>query len=150
MSEYDADSEITDYVFNDKIHKTLEIISGKRSIHSPSSLKYYKEELGANQYVMTILEQGLKFPFRQLPDNYEEKNNRSVQDNERLVWDKMMEWEEAKYIRRVTVKPKCVNPLSVSEKFDLQTKKLKRRLCLDMSRYVNDCMEPTPMMMMRI
>ena len=41
---------------------------------------------------MTTLEQGLQFP---LPDNYEENNNRSVQDNERLMWDKMMEWEEA-------------------------------------------------------
>ena len=144
MTEYDADSEIIDYVLNDKIHKFFETITGKKSIHSTNSLKDYKEELGANQYVMTILEQGLKFPFRKLPENYEENNNRSVKDNERLVWDKIMEWEEAQYIRRVTVKPKCVNPLSVSEKFDLQTKKLKKRVCLDLSRHVNDCMEPTP------
>ena len=144
MSEYDADPQIIDFIFNDKIHKFFEVITGKKSIHSPTSLKYYKEVLGADKYVMTILEQGLKFPFRDLPVKYEEQNNRSARDNDRLLWDKITEWEAAQYIERVTVKPTCVNPLSVSEKFDLQTKKLKKRVCLDLSRHVNDYMLPTP------
>ena len=43
MSEYNADTEIVDYIFVDPIHRAFETITGKRSIHAPSSLKYYNE-----------------------------------------------------------------------------------------------------------
>ena len=125
MTEYYADIDIINYVFDDPMHKCFETITGKNSIHNPISIKYYKQELEANQYVITILEQGLKFPFKQLPSDYEKNNNKSARDNEKLLWDKIMEWEQENYVQRVTVKPRCVNPLSVSEKLDLNSKKIK-------------------------
>ena len=75
------------------------------------------------------MEQVLKFPFKRLPSDYEENNNKSIRDNEKLLWYKIMEWEQENYVQRVTVKPRCGNPLSVSEKLDLNSKKIKQRVC---------------------
>ena len=49
----------------------------------------------------------------------------------------LFKWESNGYIRRTATKPKCVSPLSVARKFDLQNNIVKKRLCLDLSRHIN-------------
>ena len=87
MAEYYPDEEIMGFIFEDSMHKSFKTITGKKSIHSPESIKYYKEVLEADQYVMSILKLGLKFQFSKVPESYEEINNRSARDNDRLLWE---------------------------------------------------------------
>jgi hypothetical protein len=144
MAEGREDPALLGFIFEGKFHKEFETITGKNSIHNPDAIKFYRETLNADRHVLTILEQGLKFPFHSDPSQYEERNNKSARDNKELVWTKMTEWEAAKYVKRVDTKPRCVNPLSVAEKLDLESKTTKKRVCADFSRHVNDFMVPTP------
>ena len=67
----------TDLISDDPHHKAFEAIYGKNSIHSPQAIKYYKDILKADTYVLSICQHGLLLPFNKEPGEYQEPNNRS-------------------------------------------------------------------------
>ena len=95
-----------------------------------SNLEYWKE-IGASDFILDVIENGYKLPFRTIPDIAEFKNNRSARENAQFVSDSIKELLESKRIVEVPFKPHVVNPLSVS------SNKGKHRLIFDL-RYVND------------
>jgi hypothetical protein len=56
------------------------------------------------------------------------------------VRDTAEEWAKAGIIQIVQEKPKCVSPLTVSERVD-SSGRSKKRLCWDGSRHVNNCLK---------
>ena len=107
------------------------------SIHSESSIRYYKEELEADQWVMETLKYGYKIPFTSVPPKYHEPNNQSAVKHHEFLWKKIKEWESRGFCVRTQKEPYCCNPLSVAEKLDLKKKETKLRVCMDFSRHVN-------------
>ena len=98
-----------------------------------SKLEHWKE-IGTSNFILDVIENGYKRPFRTIPNRAEFRNNKSAKDNAQLVNDSIKELLESKRIVEVPFKPHVVNPLSVS------LNKGKRRLILDL-RYVNDHLE---------
>ena len=98
-----------------------------------SNLEYWKE-IGASDFMLDVIENGYKLPFRTIPDKAELKNNKSARENAQFVSDSIKELLESKRIVEVPFKPHVVNPLSVS------SNKGKHRLILDL-RYDNDHLE---------
>ena len=98
-----------------------------------SNLEYWKE-IGASDFILDVIENGYKLPFRTIPDKAEIKNNKSAKKNAQFVSDSIKELLESKRIVEVPFKPYVVNPLSVS------SNEGKHRLILDL-RYVNDYLE---------
>ena len=98
-----------------------------------SNLQYWKE-IGASDFILDVIENGHKLPFRTIPDKAEFKNNKSAKENAQFVSDSIKELLESKRIVEVPFKPHIVNPLSVS------LNKGKHRLISDLL-YVNDHLE---------
>lgn len=53
----------TQIIHDDQDYKAFQELTGKRSIHSKDSIKFYEEELKADRFVISILRWGLLFPF---------------------------------------------------------------------------------------
>ena len=56
----------------------------------------------------------------------------------------ILTWEKNNYVRRESDKPRCINPLSVACKFDVEKQITKKRVCMDLSRNVNNFISDTP------
>ena len=91
--------DFTELIENDLEHKPFQDITGKKSIHSLTSISYYEKSLKAEEYVLSICKHGLKFPFTEEPTLYEENNNKSALNNKDFVWDKLLAWESNLYIK---------------------------------------------------
>jgi len=117
-----------------------------KSIHSIHSQYFYANVLKADSFVLNILENGLKLPFKDTAviHNYEEDNNRSAQSKLDIVQDTIDKWERQGKVIKVTEKPLIVNPLSLVEKVDYITKESKFRVVIDMSRYINPLIAVEP------
>ena len=113
-------------------------LSGKKSIHSADSIKYYKDELKADDWVLSVLENKYRIPFISTPGPYYEPNNKSAVNNKKFLWEKMLEWETGDFVMRQEKRPYCCNPMTVAEKLDHKTGKTKLRPCMDFSRHVNN------------
>ena len=112
-------------------------VLGKLSIHSSESIAFM-ESIGAPQFVLSILKQGLKLPFHHgLPLDYCEPNNRSAKLHAGVLREKVSKWLEQGYCHRVPRRPPVCSPLSVSSKLDLSTGETKLRPCYDASRHLN-------------
>ena len=74
---------------------------GDRSIHDQQSIRYYKEELKADQWVLETLAKKHHIPFMSRPTQYYEKNNKSADDEKEVLWAKFVSWEKDKYVTRV-------------------------------------------------
>ena len=55
-----------------------DVVAGR--IHKPEMPAFWRDVLKADKYILDMLEQGYKLPFRegQLPQPYQEKNNKSA------------------------------------------------------------------------
>ena len=84
------------------------------------------------------MREGLKLDFIDgiLPSDYDEKNNLSARREPAFVRDSLDSMAFSNILQKVTVKPKCVNPLMVASR-DLDTGSRKLRLCWDGSRKIN-------------
>ena len=112
------------------------IVAG--SIHRPEVRRFWKEVLKADDYTMSILEEGYKLPFKDgcRPQKYKEKNNKSALVNMPFAREETEKWKERKVVKEVFQEPTCVSPLTVAKR-KLGENEFKLRLCLDLSRYVN-------------
>ena len=109
-------------------------------IHKLEAVEFWRSELKANQWVMTVLEHGYVIPFAYAPAEYDEDNNMSAKKQMGFVRQSVNELKSAGIVKFVEEKPWCVSPLTVSEKIEPDgTKKL--RLCWDGSRCVNLCLK---------
>jgi len=113
---------------------------GKTSIHDDSCRDFLVNYLGAGSWQQTVLEKGYMPNFKQTPDEFRARNNKSARDNMSDVTAKLQEWLENGHVEEVKEAPRCVNPLTVAEKKDRSSGNIKKRVCLDTSRSVNPCL----------
>ena len=92
------------------------------------------EEAGAGNFVMSVIKDGFKLNLNQMPEEYEEKNNKSFLKEEVFAVEaieKLVKMKILKEVERDEVS--CVNPLTVAI-----NDRGKKRLCIDLSHYVNE------------
>ena len=92
-------------------------------------------EYGAGKMIQNIVSNGLRLNFTgSIPGKYEEPNNKSFQSEEEFGISEIRKLLVNKVIEEVDrSKVICVNPLLVAS-----NAKGKKRLCLDLSRHVNE------------
>ena len=92
------------------------------------------EEAGAGGFVMSVIKDGFKLNINQMPEDYEEKNNKSFLKEEKFAVESITKLVKMKILKEVERdEVSCVNPLTVAI-----NNRGKKRLCIDLSRYVND------------
>ena len=89
------------------------------------------EEFGASEFVLNILREGYRIPFKSKPTNVVLKNNRSALDNPVIVINEIQKLLEKGCVTEVCNPPSVVNPLTVAF-----NKAGKPRLVLD-CRHIN-------------
>jgi hypothetical protein len=110
--------------------------------HIYDRLEYWMKNFHPDDYVRGVLAQGLRIPvdWSKIPEQYEEPDNRSAKDNYEFVREEVARLVESGQVVEWPRKPRCVNPFTaaVKAKADGQVKK---RLCLDLSRSVNEALD---------
>jgi hypothetical protein len=89
------------------------------------------KQIGANSYIVDVIENGYKIPFLHIPDEIALENNKSARDNTDFVNDEIERLLQKGYISRVTQNTFVVNPLTV-----VNNSREKLRLELD-ARHIN-------------
>ena len=99
----------------------------------PGRIRGHQEvyrNLGADDYIINVVEHGYKLVFDSLPPDSFSRNNKSALDNKDFVYNELLRLEELGCIKRVNIQPRVVVPLSV-----VYSKKW--RLVVDASRTLN-------------
>ena len=78
---------------------------GKVSIHSSPATKFWSEVLGAEEWVMDLLHNGLKPNFINAPSDYAEQNNLSARMNMDFLQEKVKVWQQAGYVKKLSTPP---------------------------------------------
>ncbi|MEW8547530.1 MAG: DNA N-6-adenine-methyltransferase, partial [Candidatus Thiodiazotropha sp.] len=91
-------------------------------------------ESGASSYILDVVQQGYKIPFKELPPIQKSKNNKSARENPDFVSTEIKCLLAKGCISKVEFTPHVVNPLTVA-----YNKKGKPRLVLD-CRNINKCL----------
>ena len=89
------------------------------------------EEIGANSYILSVIDKGYKIPLVTIPEPKVLRNNKSSMENHKFVVEAISELLSSKSVVKVDKPPYVVNPLTVSI-----NAKGKKRLVLDL-RHVN-------------
>lgn len=105
-------------------------------IHSHEASLFWKNELNAGEWVLDVINNGYILPFNHSPGPYEEQNNASAKKHTKFVQKSITELLKSGIVKIVDKKPRCVSPLTVSEKTEPDGS-TKLRLCWDGSRCVN-------------
>ena len=82
------------------------------SINNPAVFNFWKNILNASDYVLNIVKDGYKFPFKSLPPASFEKNNQSALKRGAFMRSEVNRLEELGVIERVHERPFIVLPLS--------------------------------------
>jgi len=99
-----------------------------------------REVIGAGEWVLALLSDGLSFDWNDSPPSaYSEPNNKSASSNMDSLRATVAAWEEGGYIQRVHSPPLCCNPMSVAVQYNAVLDTTKYRPCIDLSRHVNRC-----------
>ena len=104
------------------------------NIHKPEFYKFWSEELKPNAYLLDIIKNGYRLPFKSLPPSHFCVNNKSARLDEDFVRSEVFRLEKLNCIYRVEEKPYLVLPLS-----SIFSK--KKRLVIDASRHLNPYLE---------
>ena len=107
------------------------------SIHNPESIRFWQEIIGAENWVLEILMNGLTPNFSSPPSNYAEDNNQSAKKYMDILREKVTQWTEEGHVKKIDHPPRFINPMTVATKVDVKTGKIKYRPCIDMSRCLN-------------
>ena len=107
------------------------------SIHKQEVHDFWKNTLKADEYIMRMLEEGYKLPFKAgcTPQRCREKNNKSARQHSKFAIEETEKWITKKVVKEVFQEPTCVSPLTVAVRQMRDEEKL--RLCLDLSRYID-------------
>ena len=111
----------------------------ERGIHNSSSIRFYENELKANQEVLNILKNGYEVTFsdNKAPGKIHLENNKSANDNLQFCQEQVEQWLEDGFIEAVEEEPVFISPLSVATKTSSLDTSVKKRMCLDLSRSLN-------------
>ena len=109
-----------------------------RSPHSAEALRFLRDVVHMDGPWYKVLRDGLRLNFTSLPGSYREPNNQSALKNLTFVRAKVSEWAAAGFVLELEQPAWCNSPLTVVQKFDPVTDKLKERLVLDISHHVNN------------
>ena len=94
-------------------------------------------EAGAGSFVLGVIREGFRLNLCEEPGMYEEKNNRSFEQHKEFAVEAIKKLVKLKIVLEVSRKEvDCINPLTVAV-----NAKGKKRLCIDLSRNVNQCNE---------
>ena len=92
------------------------------------------EEAGAGAFVLSVIKEGFKLNMKHYPGEYEEKNNKSFEKDEVFAIEAIEKLVKMKILLEVEKSEvSCINPLTVAI-----NDRGKKRLCIDLSRYVNE------------
>ncbi len=127
-----------------ELSKGLDALELDRDIHSDQARAFMWNIIQANSWVMLVLDEGYKPNLTSEPRVYIEVNNKSALNNLQFSRDKVDKWEKQGFVQRLTQPAYCTNPLTVAEKYDLETDTIKLRPVLDLSRHVNLLVEDRP------
>jgi len=119
------------------------------NIHREKFFTYWREELEASPWVLNLLEQGYKIPFKAIPKEYEEQNNATARAEPDVVEKIVLEMIEIGIIEEVNQKPHCVSPLGLVKK-KLEDGSMKYRLVFDASRCINLFLEEKHVSLMHL
>jgi len=101
-------------------------------------VSYYKYVLNANDLVLNTLLYGYKPVFSVKPLPSFERNNKTARADLDFVRDEVSNLLIKGAVVKLDYQPTIVSPLSVSTRIDCLTKKSKKRLCIDLSRSLNN------------
>jgi hypothetical protein len=126
------DSDFTEHLTGDAVDisegkiKVINALHGKKDVWA---------RFGAGRMIQNILTNGLRLNFGgKLPSQYQEANNKSFINNEEFGVSQVLKLLENQVIEEVSPTDlQCINPLSIAS-----NRKGKQRLCLDLSRWVNE------------
>ena len=79
---------------------SLSVSVGKYSIHSAEAVAFVRK-LEPEEIVLSIMEEGLKFDFLEVPPPYFEKNNRSCLENLEVAQTTTEKWLKKGFIYEV-------------------------------------------------
>ena len=88
--------------------------------------------IGAPRYVLSVICEGYRLPFLQIPPPFTSQNNKSALDHSEFVNDAILELLNTARVMELYKPPHVVNPLSVSIRPNG-----KKRLILDLG-YINN------------
>ena len=92
------------------------------------------EEAGAGGFIMGVIKDGFKLNMKEMPGSYSEKNNKSFDKEQEFAVEAIEKLVKMKVLKEVSKEEvSCVNPLTVAI-----NDRGKKRLCIDLSRYVNE------------
>ena len=95
------------------------------------------EEAGAGKFVTNVIKEGFRLNMKEMPGSYEEKNNKSFENEKEFGVEAIKKLVRMKVLKEVSKKEvSCINPLTVAI-----NDRGKKRLCIDLSRYVNEFTE---------
>ena len=112
----------------------FEFEQGQKNINVKGRLKKHLQfwkDIGANSYILSVIETGYKIPFITTPPKSFLKNNKSAIEHKDFVAEAISELLKSGSVKRLNKPPTVVNPLTVAV-----NAKGKKRLVLDL-RYVN-------------
>lgn len=107
------------------------------NIHRPEFFSFWKDTLKADPYVLDILKDGFKLPFKTPPVHSIEPNNKSALENSDFLLSELLRLEKLGCISRVDEQPFITLPCSL-----VWSNKL--RLVVDASRGLNPFLEDKP------
>jgi hypothetical protein len=109
------------------------------------SIGFWEETFEKEVYVSGILKNGYKIPVQMTPEQratiYREKDNKSARTEMDFVRTEVARLVVAGQVVEVTKAPKVTNPLSVAFKVNPDGS-IKKRLVIDLSRWVNNFVKP--------
>ena len=113
-------------------------VAAAGNIHKAEFREYWRKVLKPDGYVQKIISEGYRLPFTGgiTPDEYEEPNNKSALQEMDYVREAVRDMVKKRSVTKLNKKPHCVNPLTVSLR-EIVPGNIKKRLCLDLSRWVN-------------
>ena len=122
------DSDFTEHLTGDTVDISKSKIKVINALHG-------KKDVWAGRMIQNILVNGLRLNFGgKLPFLYQEANNKSFINNKEFGVSQVLKLLENQVIEEVSPTDlQCVNPLSIAS-----NRKGKQRLCLDLSRCVNE------------
>jgi hypothetical protein len=95
--------------------------------------------LNVGDWHESVLRQGLSLDFKEEPQQYREKNNKSALANAKVLREKVDEWHKEGHVEKLDGPAWCTNPMSVAVKYDPVKDEVKLRPVIDLSRHVNKC-----------
>ena len=114
------------------------IPSGDLSIHSPESIRFMTEVIGADEFTLSIMKNGVSLDFKQQPPPcYKEVNNQSAIEHMPALRKKVQQWVKEGHVQRLDSQPPFCSPITMNPEFTDTGELKKVRPCHDHSRMLN-------------